>query len=76
MKSEFSLRRLRPGDGQALAKLMDDSPDTGRVSTAVHFEIDAWMALSATQGEFLGVAAESPDYDGLVGACLMRFGRC
>jgi len=76
MKSDSSLRKLSPKDGQALGRLMDNSPDTGRISTAVHFEIDALQALKATQGNSVGVVAESLDHDGLIGACLARFGQC
>jgi GNAT superfamily N-acetyltransferase len=76
MRSQLSLRQLCPQDSRALGKLMDDSPDTGRIGTASHFEIDAFEALRAMQGDFVGVVAESPDYDGLVGACLARFGQC
>jgi len=54
---------------------MDESPDTGRISTASHFEIDAFEALRAMQSDFVGVVAESPDHDGIVGACLARFGQ-
>ena len=76
MRSQFSLRKLYPQDSQAFRKLMDDSPDTGRISTASHFVIDAFEALRTMQGDFIGVVAESPDYDGFVGACLSRFGQC
>ena len=76
MNAQFSLRQLYPQDSQALATLMDDSPDTGRISTASHFEADAFEALRAMQGDFVGVVAESPDYDGLIGACLARFRQC
>ena len=54
----FSLRQLHSQDSQPLARLMDESPDTGRVGTAIHFG---------------GVVAQSTDY-GLVGGCLIRFG--
>ena len=75
MRSQFSLRQLNPQDGQALRRLMDDSPDTGRISVAVHFEIDAFEAIRALAGDVVGVVAETPDLDGIVGACLARFGR-
>ena len=76
MRPEFSLRQLYPQDGQALGKLMDDSLDTGRISTAFHFMINTYEALRAMQGDFIGVVAASPIYEGLVGGCLLRFGQC
>ena len=76
MRPEFSLRQLYPQDGQALGNLMDDSLDTGRISTAFHFMINTYEALRAMQGDFIGVVAASPIYEGLVGGCLARFGQC
>jgi len=76
MGSEFSLRELKPEDGPRVGKLMEESPDTGRVGTAMHFEIDPVESFRATQGDFIGVVAESPESDGLVGCCLARFGNC
>ncbi len=76
MGSQFSLRELRPEDGPRVGRLMEESPETGRVGTAIHFEIDPVESFRATQGDFIGVVAESPGSDGLVGCCLARFGRC
>ncbi len=76
MTSEFSLRELKPEDGPRVGRLMEESPDTGRVGTAMHFGIDPFESFRATQGDFIGVVAESPGSDGLVGCCLARFGSC
>ena len=76
MGSRFSLRELRPEDGPGVGRLMEESPDTGRVGTAMHFEIDPIESFRVTQGDFIGVVAEVPGSDGLAGCCLARFGRC
>ena len=75
MRSQFSLRQLNPQDSQALGRLMENSPDTGRVNAAVHFEIDAFEAIRTMQGDVVGVVAETPGFDGIVGCCLARFGQ-
>jgi ribosomal protein S18 acetylase RimI-like enzyme len=76
MGLRFSLRELNEHDSQAFAQLMDQSPDTGRISTASHFQGDAFEALKAMQGEFVGVVAVNSADDSLIGACLVRFGQC
>lgn len=76
MQTEFVLRQLHANDGPAYAKLVAESPDTGRVSTAVHFEIDAYQALTGLHMDVVGVVAEAPGYDGLAGGGLLRFGQC
>jgi len=76
VESQFSLRELKPEDGPRVRRLMEDSPDTGRVSTAMRFEIDPVESFKAAQGDFIGVVAESPGSNNLVGCCLARFGRC
>ena len=76
MDSKFSLRPITPQDGPALAKLMDETPDTGMISAAAHFEMDAYQALKTAQGDFIGVAAENPGHAGFIGSCLARFGHC
>jgi len=75
MSTKFSLRQLSPEDGQILGELMEKSPDTGKVGSSSHFEVDAFETFSVTQNNFTGVVAESPDYNGLIGACMVRFGK-
>lgn len=70
---DFHLRPLVPQDGQAFDRLRLESPDTGRIHFTYHYQIDPYAALSARQGDFLGVVAEVPGHDGLVGACLVDF---
>jgi GNAT superfamily N-acetyltransferase len=76
MKAEISLRQLIPSDGEAYASLAANSPDTGRISTAAHYNLNAYRALTAIHGNFVGVVAEHSDFQGFVGAGLIRFGTC
>jgi GNAT superfamily N-acetyltransferase len=76
MQPEISLRQLIPSDGEAYAALVANSPDTGRISTAQHYNLDAYQALKAIHGNFTGVVAEHSGFQGFVGAGLIRFGEC
>jgi GNAT superfamily N-acetyltransferase len=76
MQSEISLRQLIPGDGEAYSSLLANSPDTGRISTAQHYNLDAYQALKTIHGNFVGVVAEHTGFRGFVGAGLIRFGEC
>ena len=69
----FHLRPFAPQDGPAFDRLQLESPDTGRIHFTYHYQIDPYAALHARQGDFLGVVAEVPGHDGLVGACLVDF---
>lgn len=75
-ESTFSLRMLRPEDGIAYAAVLAASPDTGRIATAAHFEIEPYRALTLLQGDTAGVVAETPGFDGFVGSGLIRFDQC
>jgi GNAT superfamily N-acetyltransferase len=72
----FSLRRLGPQDGPALAAVLSASPDTGSIGSIERFEIDPYQALMALQKDAVGVVAETPGYAGFVGSGLVRFGQC
>jgi GNAT superfamily N-acetyltransferase len=74
--ADFLLRPLRPEDGSAYAALLAASPDTGRIGTAERFEIDPYQALVGIHPDAVGVVAEVPGRDGLVGGACVRFGRC
>ncbi len=76
MAHPITLRSLTPDDGPAFARLLLASPDTGRIHLTLHYVVDPYEAIRASQeDDFLGVAAETPGFDGLVGAGLVRFGR-
>lgn len=69
--SQFTLREIQPGDSAAVASLVAE-PD-GMLTT--HFLHDPFTTI--TQGnEFrtIGVVAEHPNYDGIVGMGTMRRG--
>jgi len=75
-ETTFSLRQLGPQDGRAYAAVLAASPDTGTIGSAVRFEIDPFQALMSLHRDTVGVVAETPGYDGLVGSGLLRFGHC
>ncbi len=76
MQTDVSLRTLNEHDGMAYATLIANSPDTGRINAATHFEIDLYQALMMLHEDTVGVVAEAPGYDGLAGGGLIRFGHC
>ncbi len=73
MTLPFTLRPFEPEDGSAFAQLLLDSPDTGRIHFTSHYQVDPYVALSVRQGDFLGIVAETPGQEGLIGAGLVRF---
>jgi len=72
----ISLRQLTPNDGAAYSALIDNSPDTGAIRMAPHFEIDPYRALLGLHTDTVGIVAETPGYDGFIGSGLIRFGQC
>lgn len=69
MTIEFHLREMLPGDGDALINLLEyDPPVADHMYGTTRFlinPVDAWKSLSP---HLIGVVAESPDVDGLVGS--------
>ena len=76
MANNFKLRSLTPADGPAIAALGEQSPETGAVAFHSEFHYDPYTALLALRPSTIGVAAEAPDHDGLVGLGLVSFGEC
>lgn len=72
----ISLRQLTPNDGTAYSTLIANSPDTGAIRIAPHFEIDPYQALLGLHADTVGIVAETPGYDGFIGSGLIRFGKC
>ena len=71
MAHPITLRPLTPDDGPAFAQLLLAAPDTGRIHLTLHYVVDPYEAIRASQSDdFLGVAAETPGFDGLVSAGL------
>jgi len=71
----FSLRPLLPEDSHKYGKLIEESPDTGAVRVSQRFEIDPHEAVINVHPGSVGVVAETPGYNGLIGAGLVRLGR-
>jgi GNAT superfamily N-acetyltransferase len=72
----WSLRPLRPDDGPAVEALEKQTPDTGLVGFYTRYHYDAYATRLALQPSLLGVVAEAPEHDGLVGMGLMTLGEC
>lgn len=76
MQREFHFRQMQSSDGVAFTALAQMSPDTGQVGTHTHYQLDAYQVLSLRDGDTAGVVAETPEYQGLVGAGLIGFSQC
>jgi GNAT superfamily N-acetyltransferase len=74
--SPFWLRQLTPEDSLAYGRLIINSPDTGAIRVAVHFEIDPYTAVMSAHPSSVGVVAETSEYEGFIGSGLLRFGQC
>ena len=72
----FSLRILTPEDSLKYGKLNVESPDTGAIRISQRFEIDPYSAVINAHPGSVGVVAETPEYDGFMGAGLVQLGRC
>jgi GNAT superfamily N-acetyltransferase len=72
----WSLRPLRPDDGPAVEALERQTPDTGLVGFYTRYHYDAYATRMALQPTLLGVVAEAPEYEGLLGMGLMTTGEC
>lgn len=76
MKETFNLRLLNPADGDALAGLAQNSPDTGLIGMLPQYQLDAYQVLSLRYAHLAGVVAETPAHQGLVGMGAVSLGRC
>lgn len=72
----FSLREMSPEDSPALASLITQSPDGGKITFSPRYHLPAFEVYAARHGEMIGVVVEAPDVKGLVGAAHMSFGTC
>jgi len=70
----ITLRQLGPQDGSTFARVLAASPDTGTIRSTVHYKIDPYWALMSPPSESVGVVAETPAHDGIIGGALIRFG--
>jgi GNAT superfamily N-acetyltransferase len=76
MQPHLTLRQMQPEDGPAIAALREQTPDTGAVGFHLRFRHDVYATLLALRPNTIGVVAEVPDYDGIVGTGLLSFGDC
>jgi GNAT superfamily N-acetyltransferase len=67
---------MKSEDGQTLSELYTASPDTGQIQIGPRYHLDAYTAFTAARSEVVGVVAEAPGRDELVGAGFVHFGRC
>ncbi len=73
MSTPFTLREMQPSDGPALRQLMETDPETPGMSSTTRFLVDPYQAWLALKPSTIGVVAEAPGVDGLVGAASVSF---
>jgi GNAT superfamily N-acetyltransferase len=76
MSTSFILREMAFSDGPAINALARQCPDGGSVSVRSVFRENAFHSLESLRPETVGVAAESPRHDGIVGMGWVSLGRC
>lgn len=74
--NRVTLREVLPGDSQKLNLLFEASPDTGRIQIAPRYNLDPYSAFTALRPDAVGIIAQTPDSDELVGAGFVHFGQC
>jgi len=72
--TEFELRPMEPADGPALDALMRHEAQTTAVAMTTHYQHDVYRALIAQHPTLLGVVAEAPGLEGLVGMATVFLG--
>lgn len=75
-KENIILRPMEPTDGAAIDLLGQQTPDTGAVAFFMRFRHDAYDVLTKLNPGVVGVVAEVPAREGLVGMGLLTFGEC
>jgi len=73
MPASFTLREMLPSDGPALSQLMENDPETPGMSMTTRFLVDPYQAWKALKPDMIGVVAEAPGVDGLIGAATVSF---
>ena len=76
MALEYSLRTLEKTDGQAMAELDRQSPDTGAVAFSTVYLRDPYESLMLLHPGAIGVVATVAERPGIVGMGIMSPGRC
>jgi GNAT superfamily N-acetyltransferase len=72
----FHLRETTWDDSDALAELVSQAPDTGRIAVAPRYHAPFVDVARAVHPDGIGVVAEVPGRPGLVGSAWVRFGQC
>lgn len=67
---------MTPADSPALAALVTQSPDGGKITFSPRFHLPAFEVYAARHGDTVGVVVEAPGAEGLVGAAHVSFGTC
>jgi GNAT superfamily N-acetyltransferase len=67
---------MEPGDSQELLILEEKTEDTGRFGFSTSYNYDYYQIQQSLRPGFIGIVAEIPDFDGLVGVGLLSFGEC
>jgi GNAT superfamily N-acetyltransferase len=73
MMVTFTLREMQPSDGKALADLMENDPEKPGMSLITRFLVDPYQAWTALKPDLVGVVAEAPGVDGLIGCATVAF---
>ena len=76
MSSGVTLRPIDPDDGPKIATLGEQTPDTGAVAFRNEWHYDPYASIMALHQNAIGVVAEAPDHDGIVGMGMMSMGEC
>jgi GNAT superfamily N-acetyltransferase len=77
MPAHVIIRPLNAHDGPALARLTEESPDTGQITFTSRYVVDACVTLGALWDDAAAVVAEPADTPGrIVGMGLVSVGRC
>lgn len=69
----FTLREMLPSDGPALSQLMENDPETPGMSMTTRFLVDPFHAWKALKPDSVGVVAEAPGVEGLIGTATVSF---
>lgn len=69
-----SFRLATPRDYPGLTQLLQTSPDAGQIQIAPFYHLDAYTSFTLQNKDALGVIAEDPETNEIVGAGFISFG--
>lgn len=76
MQPSVTLREINASDGQKIAALGEQTPDTGAIAFHNIWHHDPYASILALHPNAMGVVAEASDFDGIVGMGMMSIGEC